>query len=116
MLKEQQITTLRQIYAANSGALIELIAERLAGRGVERRGDAFAAARKSLDLIWTNPVIGGDAATILGGTIFTPNAGALAGGSTASLAGWYTLLSSESYQPLHDSEVRDAARRLVSGH
>jgi hypothetical protein len=114
MLTGKQITTLRQIYASNSGALITLIAERLIGHGVAQP-QAYAAARKSIDRIWTNPLIDGPAATILGGTVFTPYAGALAGGSNSSLAGWYTLLTPHSYPPVHDQELRDEVGRITMG-
>jgi hypothetical protein len=116
MLTSKQISSLRNLFATDSGSLIELVAERLEGRGVKQHSDAVDASRKAVQQVWTNPVIGGPAAIIFGGTVFSPYANVLAGGSTRSVGGMYDLLREETYIPLSDAEVQDATYRLVRGY
>ena len=113
-LSESQRAALRALYLARGDALEALMIDRLVARGVDE-DRARAAARSCARKIWQNSLLSGGATTLIVGTLFTPAVGAIAGSSMAVLAGWETLLTSDSCETVRDADLTRAAELEARG-
>lgn len=109
--------SVRRLYVANGDAVEAAIAEGLIRRGVDE-GEAHAAARECSRRVWRNGMMSGAVTGVIVGAIGTPVAGAFAGGSMATIAGYHTFLHSDACREarrLSDMDVQSSVDWILNG-